>query len=294
MEQSIILELMPRWDVPIVPTLLLALVAAIYVTGWVRARKSRPIELPRWRAAAFLFGVVCVFIAISSPLDTLGESFLFMHMAQHFVLMSIAPPLLVLGSPVVPLLRGMPRAIIRLIGPLFHNQWMHVLPPHPQRTAFAWLAMNIAYVGWHIPAAYEFALQSEGWHDVEHACFLFTSVLFWWPVVRPWPSRRMGSPWVLIPYLASADLVNTGLSAFLCFSGRVVYPSYAEAQRPILLSALNDQIAAVAFMWVFGSLVFLIPVAAIIVGWLSPRTLSVQNRKVDAESYIERIQEEAV
>jgi hypothetical protein len=57
---------------------------------------------------------------------------------------------------------------------------------------------------------------------------------------------------------------------------------------------LNDQIAAGAFMWVFGSLVFLIPVAAIIVGWLSPRTLSVQNRKVDAESYIERIQEEAV
>ena len=83
MEQSIILELITRWDVPIVPTLLLALVAAVYVTGWVRARKSRPIELPRWRAAAFLFGVVCVFIAISSPLDTLGESFLFMHMAQH-------------------------------------------------------------------------------------------------------------------------------------------------------------------------------------------------------------------
>lgn len=294
MKESMFLELATKWDVPIVPTLLLAFVGAIYVTGWARARKTRPIELPRWRAAAFLSGVASLFVAISSPLDTLGESFLSMHMAQHFVLMSVAPPLFALGHPVVPLLRGMPRVTIRLMRPLFRARWLHFLSKHLQGTLLAWLGMNIAYLGWHVPAAYEFALHSESWHDVEHACFLFTSVLFWWPVVRPWPSRRTESPLVLILYLACADLVNTGLSAFLCFSGQVVYPSYAEVERPIAVSALNDQVAAGAFMWVFGSLAFLIPVAAIFVGWLSPSRLTVRNLKLNAESYNEHAQEEAL
>ena len=102
-------ELLTRWDVPPAPTALLALVAAMYAIGWSRAHKTRPAELPPWRLGAFLAGIVSVFVAISSPLDTFSESLLFMHMAQHFVLMSVAPPLLVLGAPVVPLLRGVCR-----------------------------------------------------------------------------------------------------------------------------------------------------------------------------------------
>ena len=270
-------ELFTRWDVPWLPTVGLVLVALTYATGWARARRTRPAELPPWRLAAFLSGLASIFVAISSPLDTFSETLLFMHMAQHFVLMSIAPPLLVLGAPVVPLLRGTPRLTIRMLRPLFRSRVTHQLLSHPQRNLFAWLAMNAAYVGWHVPAAYEFALQSENWHNVEHACFLFTSVLFWWPVVRPWPSRPIKSQLVLIPYLACADLVNTGVSAFLCFSGRLVYPSYADVQRPFLLSALNDQIAAGAFMWVFGSMVFLIPVALIIMRALSPRVAGLPN-----------------
>src|SRR5215472_2402558 len=204
MELPVLSELLTRWDVPVLPTALLVLVAAIYTTGWVRAHLTRPVELPHWRLAAFLSGIVSVFVAISSPLDTFSEPLLFMHMAQHFVLMSIAPPLLVLGAPVVPLLRGMPRFLIRILQPLFRSRIIHALLQNPQRTLFAWLSMNIAYVGWHVPAAYEFALQNETWHNVEHACFLFTSVLFWWPVVRPWPSRQIKSQLLLIPYLVCA------------------------------------------------------------------------------------------
>jgi cytochrome c oxidase assembly factor CtaG len=280
MEQPVLYELFTRWDIPTLPTVLLAMVAVVYAIGWFRARKSRPAELPPWRLAAFLAGIVSIFVAISSPLDTFSESLLFMHMAQHFVLMSVAPPLLVLGAPVVPLLRGMPRFTIRILQPFFRSRALHALLQHPQRSLFAWLAMNLAYVGWHVPAAYEFALESEAWHNVEHACFLFTSILFWWPVVRPWPSRPIKSPLLLIPYLVCADLVNTGVSAFLCFSGQLAYPSYADAQRPFPITALNDQIAAGAFMWVFGSMVFLVPVAAILVRWLSPHATALPNRIV--------------
>jgi len=80
-----------------------------------------------------------------------------------------------------------------------------------------------------------------------------------------------------------AGLVNTGLSAFLCFSGRLLYPSYAAVPRLFGLSALNDQIAAGAFMWVMGSMVFLIPAMAITMQMLSP-----DRRRFAPESHVRR------
>jgi cytochrome c oxidase assembly factor CtaG len=208
----------------------------------------------------FLSGIVAVFVAVASPLDTFSETLLVMHMAQHFVLMSVAPPLIVMGSPFVPLVRGMPVWIVRqIIGPLLRSSALHWVRQCLSGLGVAWLTMNLAYVCWHIPRAYEFALSSEGWHNLEHLCFFVTSIQFWWLVILPWPSRRRFDIWMLIPYLLTADLVNTGLSAFLCFSGRLLYPSYALVERPFEIDALTDQIAAGAFMWVFGSLVFVVP-----------------------------------
>ena len=118
--------------------------------------------------------------------------------------------------------------------------------------------------------AYEFALSSEIWHNFEHFCFFATSLLFWWTVIAPWPARPIPRRWIMVPYFLLADFVNTGISAFLCFSGRLLYPSYGEIPRPSGLSALTDQTAAGAFMWVLGSIVFLIPAVAITAQLLSP------------------------
>ncbi|MGD0911668.1 MAG: cytochrome c oxidase assembly protein [Terracidiphilus sp.] len=265
-------DIITDWDVPWIVTSDLALFAVIYVRGWTRIRRTRPEQYPAWRLAAFLAGIMAVFVAVASPLDTFSESLLFMHMAQHYVLMSIAPPLIVLGAPVVPLLRGVPRFVIRLLRPLFVTHILDTAGRFLTRPRVAWLAMNASYIGWHIPRAYEFALSSENWHIFEHACFFFTNLMFWWPVIRPWPTRGPGLRWLSIPYLLSADIVNTAVSAFLCFSGRLLYPSYDFTPRPFGLSALNDQVAAGAFMWVLGSVVYLIPVVMIVAQLLSPGT----------------------
>jgi cytochrome c oxidase assembly factor CtaG len=263
-------DLFTRWDVPWIVTSELGVTAVVYTLGWPRIRRTRPAQFPGWRLACFLGGIAVLFIAVASPLDTFSESLLFMHMAQHFVLMSIAPPLIVLGAPVVPLLRGLPRWIIRKpLQPLFRSRVLPAAGAFLTRPRVAWLAMNAAYIGWHIPRAYEFALASENWHNFEHACFFFTNVMFWWPLIHPWPTRTAAARWVLIPYLILADIVNTGVSAFLCFSGRLLYPSYGFLPRPFGWSALNDQAAAGAFMWVCGSTVYLIPAVAIVVQLLS-------------------------
>jgi cytochrome c oxidase assembly factor CtaG len=261
MEQVTLADLFTRWDIPPIVTAELILSLLIYLTGWLRLRRTRRAAISPWRMACFVAGIAALFVAVSSPLDTFSESLLFMHMGQHFVLMSIAPPLIVLGCPVVPVLRGLPRWFIRnFLSFFFRRPIFHRIARKLVDLRFSWLAMNLAYICWHIPAAYEFALSSENWHNFEHLCFLSTSLLFWWPILRPWPFHSTGSRWPVIPYLLLADLVNTGLSAFLCFSGRLLYPSYGEVMpRPFGLSALSDQIAAGAFMWVAGSTIFLIP-----------------------------------
>jgi putative membrane protein len=171
-----------------------------------------------------------------------------------------APPLIVLGCPFVPMLRGLPRPIVRRIGgPIFRSSVAHSVRKLFYRLPFAWLAMNLTYVGWHIPKAYEFALSSENWHNFEHLCFFATRFIFWWPIVQPWPAQCRLNSWMIIPYLLTSDFVNTGLSAFLCFSGRLLRPSYGVVERTFGIDALKDQIAAGAFMCVFGSLVFLVP-----------------------------------
>jgi cytochrome c oxidase assembly factor CtaG/ferredoxin len=259
------------WAFPFWPTLGLLVTALLYLRGWSRIRRTRPLLFPPWRAWCFLAGLVSLWIAIASPLDTLDGLLLVAHMTQHLILMSVVPPLLLLGAPAVPLLRGLPRSLLRDgLGPFFRTPALHHVIRVLTHPVFAWLAMNIAYLAWHVPQGYELALRSPGWHEVEHACFLVTSLLFWFPVIQPWPSVSSYSRWVILPYLVGADLVNTAFSAFLTFAGRVIYPSYANAPRIFGLSALSDQVAAGALMWVIGSIFYLVPLAAIALQLLSP------------------------
>jgi putative membrane protein len=213
----------------------------------------------------FCSGVIAFWLAIASPIGVYDDVLLTAHMVQHLILMSVAPPLILLGAPLVPLLRGLPRPLLqKILAPLFRSTTLRQIVHGLLHPITGWLALNLAFLGWHIPSAFELALHSETWHEVEHACFFFTAILFWWTVIKPWPSRQIFSRWKVIPYLLLADFVNTGLSAFLAFSGRVFYPSYADAPRVSSLSPINDQIAAGAFMWVFGSLLYLIPVIVIV------------------------------
>jgi putative membrane protein len=266
-------SLLTAWSFPLVPLIGLVLALLLYLRGWHAVRRTRPREQPVWRASSFVAGIAALWIAIASPIDAFDDYLLTAHMIQHFILMSIAPPLIVLGAPAVPLLRGLPRSVRLVLRPFFRARWLRTFARFLVHPVVAWLLMNVAYLGWHVPAAFEVTFQSESIHQFEHACFFLTSVAFWWVVFAPWPSRRLWPQWTMIPYLLTADILNTVLSATLVFSGRVLYPSYANAARVSNLTPLQDQIAAGAEMWVLNSIVFLVPAMILTIRMLSPRSL---------------------
>ncbi len=192
-------------------------------------------NVARWtrhQPAAMLAGELAIWLALASPLESLSSLLFGVHMAQHLLLMMLAPPLVWLADPLLPLVRGLPRPIRRYwVGPLL--AW------RPLREAFGRLSHPVAalllYVAvtwlWHVPWMFQLALRSPAWHYAEHASFLLAAMLFWYPVVRPYPSRPAWSRWLLVPYLILADVQNTVLSAIFVFADRPLYRHYADVPR---------------------------------------------------------------
>jgi len=171
----------------------------------------------------------------------------------------------------MPMLHGLPQRFVQsVLGPFLRWPAVQAAGRALSQPTFCWLAAAAALVGWHIPAVFNMALQSEWLHVAEHASFLAAGFLFWWPVIRPWPSVPVWPRWSILLYLFAATLPCDILSAYLTFCERVVYPAYASAPRLFGLSVLEDQQCAGALMWTCVTLVFLIPAAQITLQLLSP------------------------
>jgi cytochrome c oxidase assembly factor CtaG len=112
-------DIFADWSLPIWLTLSIVATAAVYLRGWLAIRKTRPSQFTAFRLASFMGGLAALWLAIGSPMDGFADALLSAHMVEHLLLMSVVPPLLLLGLPVVPLLRGLPGPLKRfLIGPL--------------------------------------------------------------------------------------------------------------------------------------------------------------------------------
>jgi putative membrane protein len=259
------------WSAPVAVDASLCLAALFYARGWHRLRMVAGRQFPVWRLAAFFAGVVAVWIAIGSPLEALDDVSLTVHMVQHLLLAAVAPPLLLLGAPELPLLRGLPQSLARgVVSPFlrwhFTRRFGHLI----SNPAICWLVATLALIGWHIPAVFELALRWDWLHKLEHASFLGAGLMFWWPVVQPWPSTPRWPEWAIPLYLFAATLPCDALSGFLTFCDRVVYTSYISAPRVFALSPLEDQECAAALMWVSVTVILLVPAMLVTLKILSP------------------------
>ena len=222
----------------------------------------------RWRAICLPVGLFLVWIAVASPVSWCESQSLTGHMVGHLLLMSLAPPLIWLGEP-LRLLFSRATPPIRM-GPI---RKVGALMRHP---SVCWLAATGALVGWHVPAALALGMQSGTWHAIEQASFLAAGLLFWWPVVRPWPSASTEPRWSMVVYLFLATLPCDILSGFLVFSERVAYPVYlSHGHSPD--SILNDQQCAGALMWTVVTIVYLVAGVMVTTRMLSAGAVRLTN-----------------
>jgi cytochrome c oxidase assembly factor CtaG len=238
-------------------SVLLYLVALVYVRQWLRLAWLVPYGVKSWRAWSFCLGLLLVWVGLGSPLSLLDHDLLTVHMVQHLLLMTLAPPLILLGAPWKLLPLHPVQRLVELIARL-----------HPD---LGWMGATATLVVWHIPGAFMLGLRSEMWHGIEQASFLVTGLLFWWPVVEPsrnalkWPESS------ILLYLFLATLPCDILSGFLVFCDRVVYPVYLSSPPRFGLTALQDQQCAGALMWTCVTVVYLIAGAVFATRLLSPR-----------------------
>jgi putative membrane protein len=203
--------------------------------------------------AAFVLGLCVVTIGLVSPLDRLGSTLLSAHMAQHGLLVTIAPVLLLLGKPGVAFAWALPPGWSK--GSVAAVTW------RPLAKAGLWLSRpfpaaalhGLALWVWHAPALFEAAVGREWLHTLEHACFFGTALLFWRAVLEARSGERVG----LALAAAFATLMHGGLLGGLITMARhPLYAWYEGLAQPWGLTALDDQQLAGLLMWVPMGLVY--------------------------------------
>jgi putative membrane protein len=261
----------------------LALTALIYWRGWISLRNAFPNLIPAWRLASFMSGLVLVWTAVGTPLATLDHHSLTIHMLKHLLLMTVAAPLVLAGSPAFPLTCGLPKLLIpkhRLLA----TPLARVLRSGFTNPVLCWLAGAVAVIGWHLPVAFQLGMRSRWVHSIEDGSFLMAGLLFWSPIVQSSPSAMRSSRWSMALYLFLATLPCDILSAFLVFCNRLVYPFYLSTPQLFSLAPLEDQECAGALMWVWVTFAYLIPAVAITVQMLAP---SNSQEVIQSASHIE-------
>jgi putative membrane protein len=269
------------------PLAAIAVTAALYLLGG-RMSATPSDAGKRWRGAAFYGGLATLALAVASPIDAYAGELFWVHMVQHVLLMMVAPPLLLLGRPWPRLSRPLPLGLRRplartvLAGPSLS----------PLRGAVRWLAaplpafvlFNGTLLLWHVPALYDLTLRDGPVHDLEHALFFGTALLFWVHLLPGVSGRPQLADGARAVYGTAALLVSWILAIVLGLASSPLYGAYASlADRPGGLSALGDQQLAAGVMWVPGSLPYCIVLVVVALRWLDPAAGSGRRRRLVGE-----------
>lgn len=238
-----------------------------YALGPYHKRYYATVPLKHSQTAAFLLGVVIMLLALISPLDALGDDYLFSaHMLQHLCLTTFGPPLLLLGTPEWMLERLLKRRVIFLL--------LKVLTWAP----LAFVLYNADFLLWHIPSLYNMTLESERVHILEHITFIIFGILSWWPIFSPTrqlPRLSLGGQ-VLYIFLMGMPAVLLG--AGLTFMPPL-YTPYLSAPIVWGISHAVDQQLGGLIMWVPVNLFYILIMSVLFIRWMQGQ----EAKQIEAE-----------
>lgn len=257
-----------KWEPSILIGLALFVGGYLVATGPLRSRfpGSRPVA--RGQLGSFLLAALLIFLALVSPIDEIGDHYLFSaHMIQHM--------LIVLPMPVL-LLLGLPDWLLR--------PWMRVRPIAAMARGVtapiaAFALFNISFAVYHLPAIYDLALRFELFHIAIHLGLMALAVVNWWPVLSPLKELPPLPEGLRAFYLFFESMPATALAAFIVLAKTPLYPTYLAAPRITDLTPLADQQLAGLIMWLPGTLVYLGALTVVFVRWFSrPEAPLASNR----------------
>ncbi|CAG0932301.1 hypothetical protein TFLX_02527 [Thermoflexales bacterium] len=244
------------------PSILMMLISQAVLYGYLIYTARRDAH---WGSAVrasqvsyFALGLLLIFVALVTPLDSLSNEALFSaHMVQHILLMLLASACLLLGTPGywIRYLYNLP--VVKRLLPIF---------THPLVTL---LFFNAVMWLWHVPALYEGALRDPNLHILEHMMFLVAGVLMWLPVTHAVPPARPLSYPARMAYLFACMVSSSILGAIFTFAPTIAFPFYGAASLAFGLSPMTDQQLAGLIMWVPGSGIFFVAILASFAAWLN-------------------------
>ena len=248
-----------------IPMYLLGAAAVWYVRSfsWARGHGYRR-QFPGWRRASFLSGIGLVLLSVFGPAAAYDHTFLTVHMIQHFLLITIGPPLLLLGAPFTLLLLRLGAARRRrFLYPVLHSRPFHALT-HP---AVGVLLFALIPTLWYVTPAFEASLTNQGVHYLGYAVFLFAGIHYWWPLVPANPTRWPMPYPVRLLYVLALVPIHAFLGLLFYQPETVVYDQLAALPRFWGPSPLMDQKFAGAFMFVVGEALGLLALMVIAYQW---------------------------
>jgi cytochrome c oxidase assembly factor CtaG len=251
------------------PIVILALLAAavLYTRMYRRAgarSSTSPPGAGHW--LPYAAGLLTLAVALLSPLDSIGDSWLLSaHMMQHVLLSDIAPALLMLGlrSPVLPL--GLSRRALQAVAPGGRSGRLLA------RLTSPWLAIPLWALAtwvWAIPGVFDFVAQHSALHAFEHATLFYTGLAIWWLIIDPLPRARLRPNGERLALLGFTRLASACVCLPLTWLSATQYSLYASVPRAYGLSAVGDQQLAGASMCFVEFLVFGIAFAAVFISML--------------------------
>jgi cytochrome c oxidase assembly factor CtaG len=245
-----------NWEPSIVIGTALMVGLYLYAVGPLRKKYRLAEHVKKAQVCSFLLGIFIMFLALVSPLDELGDSYLFSaHMVQHLCITIVGPPLLLIGIPgwlVDPLLRK--PVIFRIARVL-------TFP------ALAFFLYNFDFWLWHAPPLYNATLENQNIHILEHVTFIVFGVINWWPIFSPsalLPRLSIGGQ---ILYLFLSGMPTVALGAGLTFFPPL-YAPYLAAPRIWGLSPAADQQLGGLIMWVPGNIAYIVVVSILFIRWM--------------------------
>jgi len=246
-----------RFDASILLGMLALVGAYSYGVIYLRKRGLWGEEIAGRHVFFFALGVLVLFLALASPIDHIGEKYLFsVHMVQHILIGMVAPPLILLGIP---------RWMMQTVLDFFRIRSLVKFVTHP---VLAFVAFNVALIAWHLPALYEAALRNPVVHVVEHICFIGTGFLSWYPVIDPAGQHARFHALAKVLYLFLFVIPNGVLGAAFSFAPQPIYTTYAEAPRLWGSTVMGDQAVAGGIMWVPGWAVYFVALSIVFAVWM--------------------------